>query len=227
MSEYQEKHSVARLIGSPPGYVGFDQGGILTDTIRKTPYCVLLLDEIEKAHTDILNVLLQVMDYGSLTDNTGKKADFRNVIIIMTSNAGAKEIGKRIIGFDSKAINISAIDKEVEKVFSPEFRENRLDAIVLFNHVNEKMAYLIAKKAVQKLSEKLIIKNIKLTVTPSAITYIASKGLSEVYGAREIIRVVDQEIKKMLVDEVLFGKLTKGGAVTVGCNKSQIQIKII
>ncbi len=224
MSEYQEKHSVARLIGSPPGYVGYEEGGLLTDQINKTPRAVLLLDEIEKAHADIYNVLLQIMDYGSLTDNTGKKADFRNIIIIMTSNAGAKDIGKRIVGFQEKRNTHSVVNKEVERIFSPEFR-NRLDGTVVFAHINEQMAESIAKKAVGALAERLAAKNITVKATDDAIKYIAEKGISEEFGAREIIRVVETEIKKKLVDEVLFGRLKDGGAASVYCRHGKLMIR--
>jgi len=203
MSEYQEKHSVARLIGSPPGYVGFEEGGLLTDAIRKTPHCVLLLDEIEKAHSDILNILLQVTDYGVLTDNTGKKADFRNVIIIMTSNAGAREIGKRMVGFESVPVTKDAIDREVERIFSPEFR-NRLDQIVVFNHINEQMARQITEKAFKTLKDSLEKKNLALEVSDAVTAYITEKGMSEKYGAREIIRIINTEIKKLLAGQILF-----------------------
>lgn len=223
MSEYQEKHAVARLIGSPPGYVGYEEGGLLTEAIRKTPHCVLLLDEIEKAHADILNILLQVMDYASLTDNNGKKADFSNVILIMTSNAGAKDLEKRTIGFDGKLGDKSAIDKEVEKVFSPEFR-NRLDEIVVFNSMNEQMASLIAEKALNELAEKLKAKKIKLKATDEALNWIAKKGFSATYGAREIFRIVNKEIKNFFVEEILFGKLANGGSATVDIKNDNIVI---
>ena len=222
MSEYQEKHAVARLIGSPPGYVGYEEGGLLTDEIRKNPHCVLLLDEIEKAHADILNVLLQVTDYGSLTDNTGKKADFRNVIIIMTSNAGAREMTRQTIGFDGN-LDAAAAEKAVEKMFSPEFR-NRLDAIVRFKAVDEEMAVQIAKKSLSKLAAKLAAKGIKFTATKSAVEHIASKGLSETYGAREIIRLVENDIKKLFVSEVLFGELKNGGTCKLNFAKNEFKI---
>ena len=225
MSEYQEKHSVARLIGSPPGYVGYEEGGLLTETIRKTPYCVLLLDEIEKAHSDIYNVLLQIMDYGTLTDNTGKKADFRNVILIMTSNAGAKKIGKRVIGFDDRTVDSSAMKEEIEKIFNPEFR-NRLDNIVMFKGIDDDMAKNITLKTIDRLSKRLKDKNITISATKSAVSYISDKGKSDIFGAREIIRVVDTEIKKHLVEEVLFGKLANGGKVVVEYKKDKINFKI-
>ena len=213
MSEYQERHAVARLIGAPPGYVGFEEGGMLTEAIRRTPHCVLLLDEIEKAHQDILNVLLQVMDYGSLTDNTGRKADFSNVILIMTSNAGAAELTKKPIGFGG-GLNTDAVEKAVEKIFSPEFR-NRLDGVVQFNPVDEQMARRIADRAFERLAEKLAVRGVKLLPSKSAVDYVAEKGLSEVYGAREIIRVVENDVKRLLVNELLFGKLQDGGTATL------------
>jgi len=214
MSEYQEKHSVAKLIGAPPGYVGYDDGGQLTDSVRKSPRCVLLLDEIEKAHQDIMNVLLQIMDYGALTDNVGKKADFRNVIIIMTSNAGAREIGKQMIGFDAKAVDKEAIDREVERLFSPEFR-NRLDATVVFNRLGIETARLIARKNLAILQKLMDKKGIRLTITDAAADHIAGRGLSEKFGAREIIRIIDRELKKKLADAVLGGSLPIGGGILI------------
>ena len=214
MSEYQEKHTVSRLIGSPPGYVGYEEGGLLVEAIKKTPHCVLLLDEIEKAHPDIYNVLLQVMDYATLTDNTGKKADFRSVILIMTSNAGAREASKNIIGFGDRMLSGGAVIKEVERVFSPEFR-NRLDNIIVFNKIDETMALQIAKKAMKQFEEKLLTKNIKLEVTDNLYAWLSKKGYSEAYGAREINRVVQQEIKTYFVDEVLFGDLCTGGSAII------------
>jgi ATP-dependent Clp protease ATP-binding subunit ClpA len=225
MSEYQEKHTVARLIGAPPGYVGYEEGGLLTDAIRKTPYCVLLLDEVEKAHPDIYNILLQIMDYATLTDNTGRKADFRNVILIMTSNAGAKDVGKTLIDLKRSLSTEAPIIKEVERIFLPEFR-NRLDEIVLFNHINQQMALLIAKKAVLQFEEKLASKNIKLKVTAECYNWLASKGLSSVYGAREIFRVVQDKIKTYFVDEVLFGKLSQGGTAVVSIKDGNISITV-
>jgi ATP-dependent Clp protease ATP-binding subunit ClpA len=223
MSEYQEKHTVARLIGAPPGYVGYEEGGLLTDAIRKTPYCVLLLDEIEKAHPDIYNILLQIMDYATLTDNNGKKADFRNVILIMTSNAGAREVGKAMIGFDNRNVEKSAIMKEVERIFSPEFR-NRLDDIAVFNHINEDMALLIAKKAMKMFEDKLKPKNIKLSVSSKFYKWLAQKGLSSNYGAREILRIVQDNIKTYFVDEVLFGQLSSGGTAIVDIIDEEVKI---
>lgn len=224
MSEYQEKHTVARLIGAPPGYVGYEEGGLLTDAIRKTPYCVLLLDEIEKAHPDIFNVLLQITDYATLTDNNGKKADFRNVILIMTSNAGAREVGKTMIGFANTTIDRSAITKEVDRIFSPEFR-NRLDEIVIFNHIDNNMALLVAKKAIRKFEEKLVAKNISLKVTDNCYNWLSKKGVSSIYGAREILRVVQEKIKTYFVDEVLFGDLSDGGTAIIDIVNDKIIIK--
>ncbi|HEY8804635.1 MAG TPA: ATP-dependent Clp protease ATP-binding subunit ClpA [Clostridium sp.] len=223
MSEFQEKHTVARLIGAPPGYVGYEEGGLLIEAIKKNPYCVLLLDEIEKAHPDIFNVLLQVMDYATLTDNTGKKADFRNVILIMTSNAGAREASKHIIGFGDRIGSGEAISKEVERVFSPEFR-NRLDNIISFNKIDEIMALEIAKKAMKQFAEKLLTKNIKLKVTENLYDWLSKKGFSEAYGAREINRVVQQEIKTYFVDEVLFGELCTGGSATIDSVDGKLKI---
>jgi ATP-dependent Clp protease ATP-binding subunit ClpA len=224
MSEYQEKHTVARLIGAPPGYVGYEEGGLLTDAIRKTPHCVLLLDEIEKVHSDVLNVLLQLMDYATLTDNTGKKADFKNVILIMTSNAGAKEVGKSMIGFGDRNVREEAINKEVERIFSPEFR-NRLDDIVVFNQMDKHMAVLIAKKAVAQFEEKLKSKGISLKVSEECYNWIAQRGLVSNYGAREINRIVQQEVKPYFVDEVLFGELSTGGTAYIDMNGEKITIK--
>lgn len=224
MSEYQEKHTVSRLVGAPPGYVGYDEGGLLTDSIRKTPYCVLLLDEIEKAHPDILNILLQVMDYATLTDNNGKKADFRNVILIMTSNAGARELGKKSIGFNDNIVNLSSISNEVDRIFSPEFR-NRLNEIVIFNSLNKQMAMQIAKKALSLLEDKLNAKDLNLKVTEKCYDFIIDRGFSSKYGAREILRIIDQDIKTLFVDEVLFGNLSKGQIITVDVENDKIILK--
>jgi ATP-dependent Clp protease ATP-binding subunit ClpA len=223
MSEYQEKHSVARLIGSPPGYVGYEEGGLLTEAIRKTPHSVLLLDEIEKAHADILNVLLQVMDYGTLTDNNGKKADFSNTVIIMTSNAGAREMAKSVIGFDGRT-DAAAVDKAVERIFPPEFR-NRLDGIVPFNPVDETMAGLIAVKALNRLTGKLSKQGVTFEPTGEAVEYIAKKGLSAQFGAREIIRVVENDVKRLLVDEVLFGETVSENKVVLDVTDGKFILK--
>lgn len=214
MSEYMEKHAASKLIGSPPGYVGYEEGGLLTDTIRKKPSCVLLLDEVEKAHNDILNVLLQVMDYATLTDNQGRKADFRNVVIIMTSNAGARNIGKNIVGFGDRIIEEKVIMEEVNKVFSPEFR-NRLDKIVVFNHINDSMAINIAKKELNNFKEMLLKKNVSMTFSEKCVEYIAKKGVSKEFGAREILRIINGQLKPLLIDEILFGKLSEGGSCSI------------
>lgn len=223
MSEYAEKHTVAKLIGSPAGYVGYEEGGLLTETIRKKPHCVLLLDEIEKAHPDIFNVLLQVMDYATLTDNQGQKADFRNVILIMTSNAGAREAGRITMGFGTDALNEGAIGEEVKRVFSPEFR-NRLDRVIVFRAIDKKMALQIADKKLAALQTQLAPKNVELQVTKKTREYLASKGISREYGAREIQRVINAEIKTLLVDEILFGKLKKGGSCMVDYQNEKILI---
>lgn len=225
MSEYQEKHTVARLIGSPPGYVGFDQGGQLTEAIRKTPHAVLLLDEIEKAHADIFNTLLQIMDYATLTDNTGKKADFRNVIIIMTSNAGARDLGKPKIGFGgSKATAKSSIKTAIEKHFSPEFR-NRLDRVVTFNGLNEEIVLRIVKKDITAFRKLLEVKNITLEVTQQCFEWLAKKGFSNLFGAREVARLLENKIKSYFVDQVLFGELTKGGSVIADIKDDDVVIE--
>lgn len=224
MSEYAEKHTVAKLIGSPAGYVGYEEGGLLTEAIRKNPYCILLLDEVEKAHADIFNVLLQVMDYATLTDNQGMKADFRNVIIIMTSNAGASKVGKAMIGFGERSVNSDVILEEVKKVFTPEFR-NRLDRIITFRAVDEKMAEKIVEKKLAQLSEKTADKNIFITVSKKCKEYIKNKGISQEYGAREIDRIIHTELKPLLVDEILFGKLKKGGVCLFDYEDGKVVLK--
>lgn len=226
MSEYGEKHSASKLIGSPPGYVGYEEGGLLTDTIRKNPHCVLLLDEIEKAHSDILNVLLQVMDYATLTDNKGRKADFRNVVLIMTSNAGASNIGKKLVGFGEREIAGEAIMEEVKKVFTPEFR-NRLDKIVVFNHINDDMALSIAKKELNNFKEMLSKKKVEMEFSEACSRYVAEKGISKEFGAREILRVINSELKPLLIDEILFGKLSGGGKCSVDVINHKFKLNII
>ena len=224
MSEYGEKHAAAKLIGSPPGYVGYEEGGLLTDTIRKKPNCVLLLDEIEKAHPDILGVLLQVMDYATLTDNKGRKADFRNTIIIMTSNAGARDIGKNLVGFGRESLNLNAMDEEVKRSFTPEFR-NRLDKIIVFNQITKEMALDITKKEICKFKEKLKEKNIEISISNKVLSYISNKGLSKEFGGREIKRVINAELKTLLIDEILFGKLSSGGKCSIGLKDNKLVIK--
>jgi ATP-dependent Clp protease ATP-binding subunit ClpA len=215
MSEYMEKHTVARLIGAPPGYIGFDQGGLLTDGIRKHPYCILLLDEIEKAHPDLFNILLQVMDHATLTDNNGKKADFRNVIIIMTSNAGSREMSSRSIGFgDSGKDAEHKGQKAIEKLFNPEFR-NRLDGIISFHALTVEIMKLIVDKFIKELNAQLSAKKVALTITPEVRTWLAEKGYDATYGARPLDRLIQAEIKDGLSEEILFGRLNKGGVITV------------
>ncbi|ASW43038.1 AAA family ATPase [Clostridium isatidis] len=225
MSEYGEKHSAAKLIGSPPGYVGYEEGGLLTDTIRKKPNSVLLLDEIEKAHPDILNVLLQVMDYGILTDNKGRKSDFRNVIIIMTSNVGARNLSKNSVGFLKDESKQGDIKNDVSKAFSPEFR-NRLDKVVIFNEINEEMAINITKNELNKFKEMLISKKVFVNFTDKCIKFISEKGLSKEYGAREIIRVINADIKPLLVDELLFGDLSNGGECEIDVERGKFIVNI-
>jgi ATP-dependent Clp protease ATP-binding subunit ClpA len=214
MSEYQEKYTVSRLIGSSPGYVGYEDGGQLTDAVRKQPHAVVLLDEIEKAHQDIYNILLQIMDYATLTDNQGRKADFRNVIFIMTSNAGAREIGKGLIGFGERVMDESAVDDAVEKIFTPEFR-NRLDAVVRFGHLSREIMASIVRKELDAFSAQLAEKNVTLTVTASCVDKLAEEGYSKEFGARNAGRLIEDKIKSFFVDEVLFGGLSGGGGATV------------
>ena len=214
MSEYAEKHTVAKLIGSPAGYVGYEEGGLLTEAIRKNPHCVLLLDEIEKARSDIYNILLQIMDYATLTDNQGRKADFRSVILIMTSNAGAEKADRASIGFGGRQLNEEGITDEVKRVFRPEFR-NRLDRIIIFRPLDAAMADRIVGKEFGNLARKAAEKNVELTLSRACRKYLAAKGVSREYGAREIKRIIGQEIKPLLVDEMLFGRLKKGGSCEI------------
>jgi len=215
MSEYMEKHAVARLIGAPPGYIGFDQGGLLTDGIGKNPYCVLLLDEIEKAHPDLFNILLQVMDHATLTDNNGKKADFRNVIVIMTSNAGSREMGAQTIGFgDPRKDAAFKGKKAVENFFSPEFR-NRLDAIITFNRLRPGIMRKIVDKFIRELNDQLVAKKVRVELSPPARRWLAREGYDAQYGARPLARCLQTRIKDPLSDEILFGRLEKGGTVVV------------
>ncbi|MBE6050123.1 MAG: ATP-dependent Clp protease ATP-binding subunit ClpA [Clostridium sp.] len=224
MSEYAEKHTVAKLIGAPAGYVGYEEGGLLTSSVNKNPHCVLLLDEIEKAHSDIFNVLLQVMDYATLTDNQGKKTDFRNVILIMTSNAGASKVNKSLIGFGLRNITRDNMTEEVKKTFTPEFR-NRLSKVIVFNSLDKDMAAKIVNKEFSILSEKLKDKSIELIPTKKCIEHIIEKGTSEEYGAREITRIINNEIKSLLVDKILFGNLKKGGKCKVDYLNEKIYIE--
>lgn len=224
MSEYVEKHTVAKLIGAPAGYVGYDDGGLLTDAVRKSPDCMLLLDEIEKAHSDIFNILLQVMDYGVLTDSKGRKAHFKNVILIMTSNAGAQYASQASVGFASTASAGSAMLKQVKHTFKPEFI-NRLNEIVVFNDMDEQMAKLILGKKLRELNAKLAAKSVSITLTDEAHQHLLKSGYSKEYGAREMDRVIQQQLKTMLMREILFGKLKKGGEATVDLQNGTLTIK--
>ena len=223
MSEYTEKHTVAKLIGSPAGYVGYEDGGLLTDAIRKTPNCVLLLDEIEKAHQDIYNILLQVMDYARLTDNKGRKADFRNVILIMTSNAGAQYAAQASIGFQGNVSRGEAMLKQVKKTFKPEFI-NRLSATVVFHDMDRQMATLILRKKLRELQDKLTAKKVELTVTDEAFERLLSEGFTAEYGAREMDRVISQRLKPLLTRAILFGSLKNGGTATVTFQNNELTL---
>jgi ATP-dependent Clp protease ATP-binding subunit ClpA len=222
MSEYMEQHAVARLIGAPPGYVGFDQGGLLTDNVRKHPYSVLLLDEIEKAHPDMFNILLQVMDYATLTDNNGRKADFRHVVLLMTSNVGAREMSSQSIGFGSEKAE-DRTDKGVkaaQKLFSPEFR-NRLDGIVPFHPLSQELMEQIVDKFIQELNAHLAEKKVEVELTPEAKAWMAKEGYDPDFGARPLGRLVQTEVKDKLADDMLFGELQKGGKMLVKLDESQ------
>ncbi len=222
MSEYTEKHAVAKLIGSPAGYVGYEDGGLLTDAIRKSPNAVLLLDEIEKAHQDIYNILLQVMDYAKLTDNKGRKADFRNVVLIMTSNAGAQFAGQTI-GFSGNVSRGEAMMKQVKRTFKPEFL-NRLSGTVVFRDMDKEMATLILKKKLRELDAKLEAKNVRMSLESDAFEYLLKEGFTAEYGAREMDRVIAQRLKPLLMREILFGSLKNGGEVTIGLVNGQCSI---
>jgi ATP-dependent Clp protease ATP-binding subunit ClpA len=224
MSEYMERHAVSRLIGAPPGYVGFDQGGLLTEAVTKHPYSVLLLDEIEKAHPDVYNILLQVMDHGTLTDNNGRKADFRNVMIIMTTNAGASELSKTSIGFTETR---QAGDEmaEIKRMFSPEFR-NRLDAIISFAALGRDIIMRVVDKFLMQLEEQLHEKKVEATFTAALKDYLAVKGFDPQMGARPMARLIQDTIRTALADELLFGRLTNGGKVTVDVGADQ-QVRLV
>jgi len=213
MSEYMEKHTVSRLIGAPPGYVGFDQGGLLTDAIRKSPHSVVVLDEIEKAHYDIFNILLQVMDHATLTDNNGRKADFRNVVLIMTTNAGAQELSRETVGFNSGQ-KINRDKGAIEKTFSPEFR-NRLDAWIPFNSLSDSIIRQVVDKFINELEKQLISKKVVLDLAPQARHWIREKGYDKFFGARPMARLIQNELKRPLADAILFGSLSHGGSANV------------
>lgn len=223
MSEYAEKHAVAKLIGSPAGYVGYEDGGLLTDAIRKSPNCVLLLDEIEKAHQDIYNILLQVMDYARLTDNKGRQADFRNVVLIMTSNAGAQFASQSGIGFAHNVSRGEAMMKQVKKTFKPEFI-NRLSGTVVFHDMNKHMATLILKKKLRELDGKLAAKNVTMTLTEEAFEHLLKEGFIPEYGAREMDRVISQRLKPLLMREILFGSLRNGGEIKIGSKDGSLSV---
>ena len=224
MSEYMERHTVSRLIGAPPGYVGFDQGGLLTDAVDQTPHAVLLLDEIEKAHPDLFNILLQVMDHGKLTDNNGKIVDFRNVILIMTTNAGAQELSKSAIGFN-RTHNEGADIEAIEKMFTPEFR-NRLDAIIPFAPLGKDVIRLVVDKFIMQLDAQLADRNVEIELSEAAMDWLAERGYDAKYGARPLARVVQEHIKKPLADEMLFGGLVGGGLVFVDVADDALTVKV-
>ena len=221
MSEYVERHAVSRLIGAPPGYVGFEQGGLLTEAVIKNPHSVVLLDEIEKAHSDIYNILLQVMDHGTLTDNNGRKADFRNVVVVMTTNAGVQETVRKSIGFTDQDHSHDAMS-EINKVFSPEFR-NRLDNIIWFNHLDRDVTLLVVDKFIVELQAQLDKKSVNLELTNKAREWLADKGYDKAMGARPMGRVIQEQLKKPLANEILFGELIDGGTVKVSVNSKKLR----
>ena len=225
MSEYMEKHAVSRLIGAPPGYVGFDQGGMLTDGVDQHPHCVLLLDEMEKAHPDVYNILLQVMDHGKLTDHNGRTVDFRNVVLIMTSNAGASEQAKEAIGFgrDRRTGEDTAA---IERTFTPEFR-NRLDAVISFAPLPKEVIMRVVEKFVLQLEAQLMDRNVTIELSTKAAEWLADKGYDAKMGARPLGRVIQEYIKKPLAEELLFGKLAKGGVVKVGVKKGELDLTVL
>ncbi len=220
MSEYMERHAVSRLIGAPPGYVGFEQGGLLTDAVIKNPYSVVLLDEIEKAHSDIYNILLQVMDHGTLTDNNGRKVDFRNVVLVMTTNAGVQETTRKSIGFKQQDHSHDAMS-EINRTFSPEFR-NRLDATVWFNHLSEDVILQVVDKFIVELQAQLDGKGVSMEVTDAARKWLAEKGYDKAMGARPMARVMQEEVKKQLANELLFGELVDGGVAKIGVKADKL-----
>jgi ATP-dependent Clp protease ATP-binding subunit ClpA len=223
MSEYMERHTVSRLIGAPPGYVGFDQGGLLTDGVDQHPHCVLLLDEIEKAHPDLFNVLLQIMDHGKLTDHNGKQVDFRNVILIMTTNAGASDLARHAYGFTRSKREGDDVEA-INRLFAPEFR-NRLDAIITFNHLTAEIIAKVVEKFVLQLEAQLADRDVTIELSEEATKWLIERGYDEHMGARPMARVIQEHIKKPLADEVLFGKLKNGGHVRVVVTKEDIDSK--
>jgi ATP-dependent Clp protease ATP-binding subunit ClpA len=224
MSEYMERHSISKLIGSPPGYVGYDEGGLLTEAVNSHPYAVLLLDEIEKAHPDIFNLLLQVMDHGKLTDANGREVDFSNVILVMTSNVGAQSVQRASIGFNEQDHSLD-YEGELKKIFTPEFR-NRLSEIIYFNSLSEEVVVYVVNKFIFELEDVLEQKNVSLIVSDSARKWFADNGYDSKMGARPMIRLIEREIRKPLADELLFGKLSAGGTVKVGVSKDKIALTL-
>jgi len=220
MSEYMERHSISRLIGAPPGYVGFDQGGLLTDSIDQHPHCVLLLDEIEKAHPDLFNVLLQIMDHGKLTDHNGKSVDFRNVILIMTTNAGASDLAKEAIGF-GRSERVGDDIEAINRMFTPEFR-NRLDATIGFAGLSPTIITRVVEKFIMQLEVQLEDRNVAIEMTEKARSWIGEKGYDKHYGARPLARMIQEHIKKPLAEELLFGALVKGGLVKIGLKAGKL-----
>ncbi|HWL89392.1 MAG TPA: AAA family ATPase, partial [Polyangiaceae bacterium] len=225
MSEYMERHTVSRLIGAPPGYVGFDQGGLLTDAIAKTPHAVLLLDEIEKAHGDVFNVLLSVMDHGKLTDNNGKSSDFRHVILLMTSNVGARDLARRTVGFHDGR-DVGEADREFKRMFSPEFR-NRLDARIPFASLSPAVMVQVVDKFIRELNEQLGERKVSLTITSAARDWLAEKGYDPENGARPLARVIQDEIKRPLSEELLFGQLEHGGTVELDARDGKMVLSYV
>jgi ATP-dependent Clp protease ATP-binding subunit ClpA len=219
MSEYMERHAVSRLIGAPPGYVGFEQGGLLTEQITKKPYSVLLLDEIEKAHPDIFNILLQVMDHGTLTDNNGRKADFRNVCIVMTTNAGAESLARTQMGF-TPSTKLGDEMEAIKRMFTPEFR-NRLDAVISFGALNQDTIMRVVEKFLIQLDEQLAEKKVEASFTAALKDYLAKKGFDPLMGARPMARLIQDTIRRALADELLFGRLQHGGKVTIDIGEDE------
>ena len=224
MSEYMERHTVSRLIGAPPGYVGFDQGGLLTDAVDQHPHAVVLLDEIEKAHPDVYNILLQVMDHGALTDANGKKIDFRNVVLIMTTNAGASDAQRNSIGFGRGKAD-DEDEEAIKRLFTPEFR-NRLDAVVAFKSLTPEIIRQVVQKFVMQLEAQLADRHVTIETSDEAADWLAKNGFDELYGARPLARVIQEHIKKPLADEILFGKLVKGGHVKVVLKDGKLAFEI-
>jgi ATP-dependent Clp protease ATP-binding subunit ClpA len=225
MSEYMERHSISRLIGAPPGYVGFDQGGLLTDAIDQHPHAVLLLDEIEKAHPDLFNILLQVMDHGKLTDHNGKTVDFRNVILIMTTNAGASDLAREAIGFGRES-RAGEDEDAIKRLFTPEFR-NRLDATIAFSGLTPEIVARVVEKFVMQLEAQLADRNVTIELSSAAKEWLAERGYDRLYGARPLARVIQEYIKKPLAEELLFGKLVGGGAVKVTMKDGKLDFEIV